>query len=343
MINIFGFTLLFGFILLLGAAALGVWIWALVDCIRSDRPATEKILWILVIFLFNLLGAILYLLLRGSTQRKSGRMRRSSSNRVITGVCSGIGEYLDCDPTIIRLLWVVVTICSVGTGVLLYLIAAVIMPSDAPSKQRGSSNVLIVCMTAVAIVVIIAIVCIVAIAMTQYRGAEVSGRVTDSSYAAERIVIDNIRSQLGPEAEGPFSCDVRDHACGYDPYESRGDCYQVLCKYESGKIGYRVESIVFDNRIQSSSFTRVTLPDRTIRSVADCRAAGYEVLYPELIGGPIQCATPDGAKDIVADAPERMAPICVDMCGDGVCQEMVCMAEGCPCAETPETCPQDCT
>lgn len=33
---------------------------------------------------------------------------------------------------------------------------------------------------------------------------------------------------------------------------------------------------------------------------------------------------------------------CKDMCGDGVCQEIVCMAVGCPCPETPETCPQDC-
>ncbi len=33
---------------------------------------------------------------------------------------------------------------------------------------------------------------------------------------------------------------------------------------------------------------------------------------------------------------------CKDMCGDGICQEIVCMAIGCPCPETPETCPQDC-
>jgi len=33
---------------------------------------------------------------------------------------------------------------------------------------------------------------------------------------------------------------------------------------------------------------------------------------------------------------------CKDLCGDGICQEIVCLAVGCPCAETPETCPQDC-
>jgi hypothetical protein len=34
--------------------------------------------------------------------------------------------------------------------------------------------------------------------------------------------------------------------------------------------------------------------------------------------------------------------ICINMCGDGVCQEMVCLGEGCPCAETAQSCPADC-
>jgi len=33
---------------------------------------------------------------------------------------------------------------------------------------------------------------------------------------------------------------------------------------------------------------------------------------------------------------------CEDLCGDGICQEVVCQAIGCPCAETPESCPEDC-
>lgn len=33
---------------------------------------------------------------------------------------------------------------------------------------------------------------------------------------------------------------------------------------------------------------------------------------------------------------------CKDLCGDGICQEIVCLAIGCPCAETEENCPQDC-
>jgi|GEM_PF-4380472 len=39
---------------------------------------------------------------------------------------------------------------------------------------------------------------------------------------------------------------------------------------------------------------------------------------------------------------EETQEICEDLCGDGTCQEVVCMGAGCPCAETPDTCPQDC-
>jgi hypothetical protein len=34
--------------------------------------------------------------------------------------------------------------------------------------------------------------------------------------------------------------------------------------------------------------------------------------------------------------------ICKDLCGDGICQEIVCLAAGCPCPETPTACPEDC-
>ena len=43
-----------------------------------------------------------------------------------------------------------------------------------------------------------------------------------------------------------------------------------------------------------------------------------------------------------AAPPNATEESCRNMCGDGVCQEIVCMAIGCPCAETAETCPEDC-
>ena len=42
------------------------------------------------------------------------------------------------------------------------------------------------------------------------------------------------------------------------------------------------------------------------------------------------------------ECPSLTALGCIDKCGDGKCAEIVCMAAGCPCAETPESCPEDC-
>lgn len=58
------------------------------------------------------------------------RLTKSNKNRMICGVCGGIGEYLKIDPTVIRLLWVILSFCSLGSGILVYIIAAVIMPES---------------------------------------------------------------------------------------------------------------------------------------------------------------------------------------------------------------------
>lgn len=56
------------------------------------------------------------------------RLFKNSENKLISGVCQGLSEYLNVDVTVIRLIWVVVTLCSAGLGIIGYIIAAVIMP-----------------------------------------------------------------------------------------------------------------------------------------------------------------------------------------------------------------------
>ena len=54
-----------------------------------------------------------------------------SSNRIIAGVCGGIAEYLDIDPTVIRVVYAVLSVFSVGfPGLLLYLILLVLIPNE---------------------------------------------------------------------------------------------------------------------------------------------------------------------------------------------------------------------
>ena len=60
------------------------------------------------------------------------RLYRSAKNRILGGVCGGIGEYLNVDPVLIRILWIL-SIVS-GVSVLFYLIAWIIIPRNPNQK-----------------------------------------------------------------------------------------------------------------------------------------------------------------------------------------------------------------
>ncbi|MGM0368863.1 MAG: PspC domain-containing protein [Bacillota bacterium] len=55
------------------------------------------------------------------------RLYRSKRDRMLAGVCGGLGEYLGVDPTVVRLVWVFLAF-GVGVGVLAYIICIVIIP-----------------------------------------------------------------------------------------------------------------------------------------------------------------------------------------------------------------------
>jgi len=59
---------------------------------------------------------------------KKKKLLRSSKNYMLAGVCGGLGEHFDVDPTIIRLVWAAVTIASFGAGLLAYIAAWIIIP-----------------------------------------------------------------------------------------------------------------------------------------------------------------------------------------------------------------------
>ncbi len=58
---------------------------------------------------------------------KGKKLYRSRENAMLAGVCGGIGEYFDIDPTIARLAWVVLGFCG-GVGIWAYIISVVIIP-----------------------------------------------------------------------------------------------------------------------------------------------------------------------------------------------------------------------
>ncbi len=57
------------------------------------------------------------------------RLYRSTHDRMLCGVCGGIAEYFQLDPTLVRLGWALFCILG-GSGVLAYIIAAIIIPND---------------------------------------------------------------------------------------------------------------------------------------------------------------------------------------------------------------------
>ncbi len=54
---------------------------------------------------------------------------KSTTDKKICGVCGGIAEYFDIDSTLVRLVWALLIFCA-GTGILAYIIAAIILPDD---------------------------------------------------------------------------------------------------------------------------------------------------------------------------------------------------------------------
>ena len=68
-------------------------------------------------------------------------LRRSRKHKMIAGVCGGIAEWLGWDPTVVRILYVVVSCVSVAfPGILAYLILWLIMPKAPKSELLGQDD-----------------------------------------------------------------------------------------------------------------------------------------------------------------------------------------------------------
>lgn len=147
MIDLFiGFGNLMFIIFVFVLISLGIWIWALIDCITSNRDTAEKLIWILIIIFFNIIGAIIYLIVASSgkkeifkTNYSNKRLTRSRTDKIIAGVCGGIANYFKIDPIIIRLAFLLLFLLK-GSGILIYIIAWIIMPLEPKVKEKVIKN-----------------------------------------------------------------------------------------------------------------------------------------------------------------------------------------------------------
>jgi len=123
-------------VVLIAVFFLILWVGAVVNCLNSSLRPAEKALWLVVILLFSIMGALLYFMFAKSGGAKLSKEKsvkgkklfRSKKNRMIAGVCGGIAEYLEIDPTVVRLIWVLLVFLSFGAAIIAYIIAWIIVP-----------------------------------------------------------------------------------------------------------------------------------------------------------------------------------------------------------------------
>ena len=58
------------------------------------------------------------------------KLYRSKTDKMISGVCSGLAQYFGVDATLVRLVFALLVFFGVGSGVLLYIILAIVMPLE---------------------------------------------------------------------------------------------------------------------------------------------------------------------------------------------------------------------
>jgi len=65
-------------------------------------------------------------------KRMDKKLRLSRNNKIIAGVCGGISEYFNLDPTLVRVIWVVLTFCMLQMPIMvvIYIVCWAVMPAD---------------------------------------------------------------------------------------------------------------------------------------------------------------------------------------------------------------------
>ena len=70
------------------------------------------------------------------------KLYRSMMDKKLCGVCGGIGEYFDIDPTVIRVAWILFALLG-GSGLLAYLICAIVIPQQNQLPKKNKPSVMV--------------------------------------------------------------------------------------------------------------------------------------------------------------------------------------------------------
>ncbi len=134
------------------ALSIIVWIWIIGRLFLIMEPQLDTLSYavrslhgnLLTIFLLLLILFYLLLLINESKESKGGiymedewkedsdikRLYRSGKDKLLGGVCGGVGEYFKIDPVLVRIIWVVLAVASLGTAILVYIILWILIPRN---------------------------------------------------------------------------------------------------------------------------------------------------------------------------------------------------------------------
>ncbi|MCH8014969.1 MAG: PspC domain-containing protein, partial [Candidatus Dadabacteria bacterium] len=68
------------------------------------------------------------------------RLYRSNTSRMLGGVCGGMGEYFDVDPTVVRVIAVILGLASAGWACIAYIIGWIIIPEELPGAVKAKES-----------------------------------------------------------------------------------------------------------------------------------------------------------------------------------------------------------
>ena len=68
---------------------------------------------------------------------RAKRLYRSRSDRQLSGICGGLGDYLECDSTLVRIAWVIAAFLSAGLAILVYFVLIFIIPNEDQLARRA--------------------------------------------------------------------------------------------------------------------------------------------------------------------------------------------------------------
>lgn len=71
---------------------------------------------------------------------ESKRIFRSRNDKLLAGICGGLGKYLEIDPVFIRIVFIILVL-SVGSGILIYLIAWILIPLEPKDIEISSGDI----------------------------------------------------------------------------------------------------------------------------------------------------------------------------------------------------------